>query len=479
MSLPGTFFRAASARPAKWQYAIWYLFLASWMHGMAVLNISWGLLLLAALPHFPAAWRKIQRFPKGLVFPIAAYEVLRLLSTIFAMHPKPAWIGMFDDFRYLIVALCAIVFIQTKQDLRHAVIASFIGFLTLAWSSLWFHLEKHPLWLPAFQAASNLRYGSFGHVNYAAAWSAVAAIAMLVAFLRVPFRWKAALIIALFPIILLQAPLNSRATIIALGIAFLVLILWHRQWKSLLLIGGLVGLLFVALERTGTIQHMHPTLSNGTPIPSLSIRWEIFHLIAHLVQNRPLGLGPRNHGFVDLNAHRRWIAEHMPETLRHLYRSSSIDQLDLNDPYPVTYDPHSQYASTLAETGWLGLIALLWLWGALAWYAFSLCRQPDPWKSSIGETALGMLWIYASVGFTVTLMHQPGGVIFFLMTTLVGLSHAGLIQENRARYISNPIAAPSSNATTTGGAQASPRSASCNDASNALDTTKTATIARR
>ena len=36
---------------ARWEMAVWYLFLVAWMQGMALFNLAWGMLLLAAVRH--------------------------------------------------------------------------------------------------------------------------------------------------------------------------------------------------------------------------------------------------------------------------------------------------------------------------------------------------------------------------------------------------------------------------------------------
>jgi len=411
-------------RPPAWAYAIWFIFLVGWMQGMAVLNIVWPLLLIAGIRYLPFAFRQLQTVP-WFWRAWLLYEGLRITSTIFADHPGEALIGLFDDFRAISCALMALIFIRDEHDLKRAGWATFAGFASLTWWSLGYQLIS----FGDLQPHSNkVIFGTLAHVNYAAAWSMAAMLAMLIVLMRLPLRKGWPMLLGIIPIAIMQLPLNSRTVLLVAAVGVLVYIIWQRSWRVLLFTSAAAALLVAGLAATpyglkqfGTFEQYKKQAEGEAGLPSVEERFEIWKLITHLVEGHPIGLGPRNHGFVDLNAERAWLGQHMQYTISIEYGiqpgTPEFEQFDFNHPrgapHPMCYDPHSQYTATLAETGWPGVVALLLLWAAfvaLAIRNLTLGTQP---ARLLGEISLALLWIYLFAGITIPLMYQAGGIIFF------------------------------------------------------------------
>jgi hypothetical protein len=418
-------------RPRPWAYAIWFLFLVGWMQGMAVLNIVWPVALLVGLRHLPYAIRQLQLAP-WLWKAWLLYEGLRIVSTLFADHPEQAMLGLFDDFRAITCALLALAFIRDKSDLIRAGWATFAGFTLLAWWSLAYQLFTYHDLLPHH---AKVIFGTLAHMNYSAAWSMCAMLAMLVVLIRHPLRRSWPMLLGIIPIAMMQVALQSRTVMLVAAAGLLVYIIWQRSWRILMLSSTAAGILVAGLalspgglSQFGHLNQYEDQLHGKASMPSLQIRLEIWHLIGHLVADRPIGLGPRNHGYVDLNAERAWIADNMPFVLSFVYHlkpgTPEFEQHDFNQsrngPYPICYDPHSQYTATLAEIGWPGVAALLLLWGGFIVLAIRNIRLGSPATRTLGEVSLAVLWMYLFAGITIPLMYQAGGIIFFsLACTMV------------------------------------------------------------
>ncbi|RME80379.1 MAG: O-antigen ligase domain-containing protein [Zetaproteobacteria bacterium] len=151
---------------------------------------------------------------------------------------------------------------------------------------------------------------------------------------------------------------------------------------------------------------------------SFTVRWEMAQLAWKVASDHPLGLGPRGHGYLDMDPYRDWITHQAPDLFRYAYHGSWNPEIE-----PL-YDPHSQYTNTLLEGGWLGIVGLFWLWGAALWMAWQLLRIQDAWFQGIGGILFWMLWIYVGSGTTVMLMHQAGNIIFFGVLSAASIAAA-------------------------------------------------------
>ncbi|MDQ6950613.1 MAG: O-antigen ligase family protein, partial [Mariprofundales bacterium] len=406
--------------PAKWEYAIWYLFLASWMQGMAILNIAGALLLVASARHLPYALRLAGQY-RMLWLAVACYEGLRILTTIFAQFPAQAAVGLFDDLRSIMIGLAALAFLRSRQQVIFAAWASFTGVTILSWWSLAWQLWHHGL-----ATNGDIIYGTFAHLNYSATYSMIAMLIMLLVLTRLPFRHSWPMLLGIVPIAVMQIPLSSRTVLLAAALGCGIYILIQRQWKTLMIATAMVLIMITGLSMTstglqqfGTTSSVEKQLEGHHGMPSIQIRLEIWGLLWQISKDHPFGIGPRNHGYISISPYRKWIAQHMAYTFSTVHQidttSAAFIHFDLNHSeggHPVSYDPHSQYMESLVETGMLGVLSLLFLYVIPITLARRQGSQTDNEHALLQGTAMITIWILAWSGLTITIFHQAG-LIFF------------------------------------------------------------------
>ncbi|MDX8414107.1 MAG: hypothetical protein R8J85_08485, partial [Mariprofundales bacterium] len=120
---------------------------------MAILNIVWALLLIAAIRHLPQAVAYLCRY-RLLCLAIFLYQGVRILTALVAQHPAEAAIGLFDDLRAITIGLAAIVFLHSHAERIRAAWLSFVGVTILSWWSLGWQLWHHGL-----QPSGDIIYG--------------------------------------------------------------------------------------------------------------------------------------------------------------------------------------------------------------------------------------------------------------------------------------------------------------------------------
>jgi len=410
-------------RAPKYAYISWYLLLFLWVQGIATLHIALAICLLLALPLIPQSIVKLKSIP-WLWIPIVCYEIIRIISSTISEHPDQALIGMLDDFRAITFALLALVFLNNKEDLKHAAWITFAAFTFLAYWTLGYHLFTHNF---SLQATIDIVLGTLGSVNYAAAITTIAMLSMLTAAILLPWKSARWMLLGIIPLLILQIPLGSRTTILVTIILLVMLILFLRAWKASLII---LSLIMVGGAFSSTVLSQLPSLSQGeeqlhgnASLPSIQIRWEIFQVLSHLSLQHIFGLGPRNHGYVDLNAERSFLKEHAKTTCKYVYGfttdSKEFATFDFSHPkdfesIPFTYDPHSQYTAVISETGPLGLILLFFIYAGLIRYTVPLIRSQSHHSDRLlGLSGLLMLAVFLLSGLTVVLIYQAGNIILF------------------------------------------------------------------
>jgi len=414
---------ATFKRAPKYAYISWYLLLFLWVQGIATLHIALAVCLLLALPLIPQSIVKLKSIP-WLWIPIVCYEMIRIISSIISEHPDQALIGMFDDFRAIIFALLALVFLNNKQDLKHAAWITFAAFTFLSYWTLGYHLFTHNF---SLQATTDIVLGTLGSVNYAAAITTIAMLSMLAAVILLPWKSARWMLLGIIPLLILQIPLGSRTTILVTIILLVMLILLLRAWKTSLII---LSLIMVGGAFSSTVLSQLPSLSQGeeqlhgnASLPSIQIRWEIFQVLSHLSLQHVFGLGPRNHGYVDLNAERSFLKEHAKTTCKYVYgfttESEEFATFDFNHPqgpqsHPFTYDPHSQYTAVTSETGPIGLILLFLIYAGVMRYTIPLIRSQSHYSDRLlGLSGTLMLAVFLLSGLTVVLVYQAGSLMLF------------------------------------------------------------------
>jgi len=396
------------------------------MQGMAVFHITLVLCILLSVRYVPHAMQRLKVLP-WLTVPFLLYEITRLISTLLCEYPDKAMIGIFDDFRAFTFAFLTLIFLQTKDNIKDAAWATFIGFTILAWWALLYHLFTHDF---SLSPSSDVIVGSFGHVNYSAVFSSIAMLIMIAAFTLLSGQKSWIMLAGIVPIAILQLPLGSRTTMLATAILLIIILIILRSWRGMITISTL-GLFFIAalsltpngLSQFSSISHAEQQIEGKGGIPSIQIRWEIFQVLSHLSLPHPFGLGPRIHGFVDLNAERDFLREHFKSSSKYMYGFTTddprFDSFDFNHPYgpgshPLTYDPHSQYTATIAETGIIGLLILFTIYATIAWHSFSLTRrQYSNAQKIMGISGITLIGMFALGGITVIVFSQAGTNLLF------------------------------------------------------------------
>lgn len=386
----------------------WKLFLLGWMHGMALFNALWIVAMLASIPLWREGWQRARKaqWPRMLLWSLLGYEATRWLGALVAApNGMEALRGVYDDLRMLGIFWLAWLHLRSRNDLIQAAWLSWLGFSILAWWALGLHWIRHH----NLSMAISVTYGTFGHVNYAAAWSGSI---LLISFWSAPFlswRQRAVLLAGWIPMLVLMAPLGSRTTIIAMSLGALGMALLHPKRKKPMILSAA----FLLLALIGILAWTHNTaqfrvFEHFTHAGSFTVRADLFRLSIRIAKDHPLGLGPRGHGFLDLHPYRTWIEHQAPALFRYHYQNHWSDTA-----ISPLYDPHSQYANTLLEGGWLGLGFLLALWASIAFFAFRLLKSKHTISQAIAGALLVIVWMYASCGTTVMVMHQAGGAILF------------------------------------------------------------------
>lgn len=423
-------------RPPAYAYISWYVLLFAWVQGIVTLHIGLLLCLLLSLRFIPQAISKLKNIP-WLWIPVACYEVIRIISSMISDHPEQAFIGIFDDVRAIIFGLLALVFLNNKQDLKHAAWITFAAFTFLAYWTLGYHLLTHDF---SLQPTVDIVLGTLGSVNYAAAITTIAMLSMIAAALLLPCRSARWMLLGIIPLIILQIPLGSRTTILVTIILLFMLIIFLRAWKASFVIASLIVLIIGGLTFTSTGLSQLPSLSQSEKqlhgnagLPSLQIRWEIFQVLSHLSLQHILGLGPRNHGYVDLNAERSFLKEHAKTICKYVYGfttdSEKFKHFDFNNPIlggntRLTADPHSQYTIVISETGPLGLILLFLIYAGLIRYSIPLILTQSSYQYRLfGISSMLMLAVFILSGLTVVLIYQAGNLILFGYIAILACYH--------------------------------------------------------
>jgi len=407
-------------RAPLYAYISWYILLFSWVQGIAALHITLAICTLLSLTLLPQAISKLKNIP-WLWIPVVAYEVVRVISSIISEHPNEAFIGIFDDARAIIFGLVTLVFINNKKDLEHAAWVTFAGFSCLAYWTLGYHLFTHHF---SLNATTDIILGSLGSVNYAAAITTIAMLSMLTAAILLPWKSARWMFIGIIPLIILQIPLGSRTTILVTIILLFALIVFLRAWKASILIVSLTATIIAGLALTPTglsqfssLSHSKEQLNGQGSMPSIQIRWEIFQVLSHLSLQHVLGLGPRNHGFADLNSEREFLRTHAKTTSKYIYGittdSEAFERFDFNHVNQrFTADPHSQYTAVISETGPIGFILLLLIYTGIVRYSSPLIKSSSPNSDKIlGMAGMLMLSIFLLSGLTVVLIYQAGSLM--------------------------------------------------------------------
>ncbi len=398
---------------ARWEWGVWYLFLVAWMQGMAVLNGVWGLLMLVLIRHLPQAWAVV-RSQRLVLRVIALYLGWRVLTALLADYPMEAVVGLWDDFRALTVGLAALLFLGSQAEQIRAAWLCFIGVTLLSWWSLGWQL-----WHAGLQITGHTVYGSFAHLNYSATYSMIAMLLMLYGLIRLPLRKGWPLLLGVVPIAIMQVPLGSRTVLLAAAMGCVLFVLLCRQRKAAVALAavgvGMVGLSAIApqlQQQFASFSTIDAQLAGEKTMPSLQIRTEIWGLLWQIAKDHPLGVGPRNHGYVDLSPYRHWIDENMPTATTAVFGSATnIKPWDLDF---LTYDPHSQYAEALVDGGAIGLISLLLMLFLPVW----LVWHSDPPRLAVPAAGV-VCWMFFWSGLTTTIFHQAGLIMFFLLLSLL------------------------------------------------------------
>jgi len=247
------------------------------------------------------------------------------------------------------------------------------------------------------------------------------------------------MILGIIPLIFLQIPLGSRTTILVSILLLSSLIIFFRAWKASLLIISLAAVVTISLSLTPaglsqfkSLSHAKEQVHGEASMPSIQIRWEIFQVLSHLSLQHPLGLGPRNYAYVDLNAIRPFLKEHAKTTCKHWYKleenSEIFNTFDFNHPnsHPhLAADPHSQYTAVIAETGVIGLILFLSIFIGLIRYTIPLLSKNSSIQNKLlGASGMLMLSVFTLSGVTVVLIYQAGSLMLFgYIATLICMQH--------------------------------------------------------
>lgn len=427
----------------KYAYFSWLLLLVSWMQGMAVFHISLVLCILLSARYIPQAVQRLKVLP-WLTIPFLLYEIIRLISTLLSEYPDKAMVGIFDDFRAFTFALLTLIFLQTKDNIKDAAWATFIGFTVLAWWALLYHLFTHDF---SLSPSGDVIVGSFGHVNYSAVFSSIAMLIMIAAFALFSGRKSWVMLLGIIPIAILQLPLGSRTTMLATAILLIIILIILRSWRGMFAISAL-GIIFISalsltpngLSQFSSISHAKQQIEGKGGVPSIQIRWEIFQVLSHLSLPHPFGLGPRIHGFVDLNAERDFLREHFKSSSKYMYGFTTddprFDTFDFNHPYgpgshPLTYDPHSQYTATIAETGIIGLLILLAIYISITWHSYPLTqRKYSNAQRIMGISGITLVGMFALGGVTVIVFSQAGANLLFGFLTFF-IAFQGIYNQNK------------------------------------------------
>jgi len=413
-------------RAPKYAYVSWYILIFSWMQGIAVLHITLLICTLLSLPFIPNAVKKLKSIP-WVYIPVVSYEAIRLLSAVMSEHPDKAFIGIFDDFRAITFGFLTLLFLNNRKDLKYAAWITFSGFTSFAYWVLLYHLYTHH---GSLQPTIDIHLGTLGSVNYAAAIYAMVMLSMITAAIILPRKYMFWMVLGIIPFAILQIPLGSRTTMMVTVILCLAIILFLRAWKAMLPLAflGMITLAFLAFTPTGLSQfsslaQSKEQITGHGGIPSIQIRWEIFQVLAHLSLQHTLGLGPKNHIYVNLNHERKFLKEHAKAICRYVYGfttdSKQFRTFNFNHPtgsksHPFTSDPHSQYTIVLSETGPIGCFFLLMVFAGILRYSIPmLAFKHDIQQKLLALSGITMLSVFLLSGLTVVLIYQAGNLMLF------------------------------------------------------------------
>ena len=402
------------------------------MQGEAYLNILWPFLLLVSLPYISYAFERIKPY-RWLWISIACYLGLRLISLTYALNTKYAVYGITDDLRIFTIGLLLLTFLRTKEQLRNAMIVTLAGFGVLAWHAFLLH------WFTTHSLAPQLEieFGSLAHVNYAAAFTSVVLFSLLVATRHVSKRWLLAIALIALPLCIMQGPLGSRTTLLLMAVAVTGYLLlkrpsWIATTFTLLSIVLVLGVLSQSQSGISQFKGIEKPLERA----SVYVRIDIWKTLFHVWKEAPLGIGPKNSEFIDLNQHREWIYQNVPLTAKLHYgedaMKNGLQGIDLNKTSHYVTDPHSHYMSLFTENGPLGLLAYLSYLLAAFLIAIRHCFVKNNWTSGFGEAATGGLFLMGGAGVMAAVFYQSGGIITILLLVflIASIDIHGIVQNS-------------------------------------------------
>jgi len=316
--------------------------------------------------------------------------------------------------------LLLLTYMRTREQLRNAAIVTLAGFGVLAWHAFLLH------WFTTYSFAGQpeIEFGSLAHVNYAAAFTSVVIFSLLVASRHVSKRWLLAIVLIALPLCIMQAPLGSRTTLLLLALTVTVYIILKRPgWIATILTLSSIVLVLGILSQTQSGLSQFSVVDKPLEKATVYVRTDIWKTLFYTWQEAPLGVGPKNSEFIDLNRHREWIHQNIPLSAKRFYGKEAMENglqgIDLNKTSHFVTDPHSHYVSLFAENGPLGLLAYLSYLLAAFLIAIRHSFVTNNWTSGFAEAAAGGLFLMGGAGIMAAVFYQSGGIITIILVVFL------------------------------------------------------------
>jgi O-antigen ligase len=171
------------------------------------------------------------------------------------------------------------------------------------------------------------------------------------------------------------------------GVLAMLAALPRRAWLGL----GLVALLLVCMLGLDVV---------GLLPASVSARLTDFTQYARFEDVRGVGINDANYAVIERLAHwqaalEMWRANFWNGVGFGDYEPAYADYCLLNWPIALGH-AHNYYLNVAAETGVIGLLAYLLLWGAIFWQTWRVTRRATGWRRGLAIGLLGA-WTHFSV----------------------------------------------------------------------------------
>ncbi|HYU76787.1 MAG TPA: O-antigen ligase family protein [Ktedonobacteraceae bacterium] len=421
----------------------------------SIAEVTLGTCLIIALLHFlfgnraRLSWSQWKERIGPFLWPILAFCAFAAISIVIAYSRRIALRAFHEEvLAPLLYLALALAYLRTRQDLRRLLMALFgTGLLVALLGMAQYLLFKHTLILENGAFRVHAMYGSANSIGLFFDYVLPLGLAVLLGRVAVRSRLLAlAALIIMFPVLYLT---DSGGAWLAIAVAFLFVVALSMRNRRLVLIGGSVLVVVVALGllvfHSAIIHYIIDRHVNAQGQSSVTKRFYLWQSAWQMIQHSPwLGYGLENwlcyysRNTVCLtNIHHYWITvdpvTHQLTGLR--------DEPDLSHP-------HNIFLQIWVSMGIFGLLAFVAVLAFFTWLFVRILRyleitrseRYEQWRWMLVGVGAGMLAALVQGLVDSSFLEQDLAFCFWMLTAALLLLRAFIGVPWRGRLARSVVA---------------------------------------